>query len=88
MKIRFRDTCEPFVKYLIKICESREGKFVYFRNVHTWQHLVSVSLLDEGEKSSFILYPRWEVGKRIQLQTFDCFCYFLLTTKDPKSIFF
>lgn len=87
MKIRFRDTCEPFVKYLIEIV-NRVKVNLFISDVHTWQHLVSVSLLDEGEKSSFILYPRWEVGKRIQLQTFDCFCYFLLTTKDPKSIFF
>ena len=74
MKIRFRDTCEPFVKFFIEIVNRVKATF-FISDVHTWQHLVSVSL-DEGEKSSFILYPRWEVGERIQLQTFECFFFF------------
>ena len=87
MKIRFRDTCEPFVKYLIEIVNRVKATF-FISDVHTWQHLVSVSL-DEGEKSSFLLYPRWEVGERIQLQTFECFFFFLflLTTKYLKKYF-
>ena len=90
MKIRFRDTREPFVKYLIEIMNRVKATFLfYFRCTHTWQHLVSVSFRWGGKVFIHIIPPLGGGGENsitnIWLNFF--FSFFVDHQRSPKKYF-